>query len=229
MDLADEPDDVVEALRTLAARERAPAIYQWVAEEKAWDPVLLFLALEGGPDDIFDDLVATCQVGLPLGPAKMKLANNYWDEMGNGNFEDVHNVLYRRFVEAVDLPVIRRQRTADRGARAQRDAGDGGNQSRPAARGARCARTNRARPAPSAASSTRDWADWAPTMTCAPSTRCTRPSIHCTAKDGWTTPSPRWWSTSPTGARTSCEAPPGSVQSTRHSGWAQQTLTDATA
>lgn len=103
-----ELEDPAEGLRALAAQDRAPAIYQWVAEEGSWEPVIRFLALEGGPDDIFDDLVATCQVGLPLGPAKMELAANYWDEMGNGNLDDVHNVLYRRFVEAVDLPEIAR-------------------------------------------------------------------------------------------------------------------------
>lgn len=97
-----------ETLRAIAARDRAPAVYQWLAEDAGWDAVLRFLALEGGPDDIFDDLVATCQVGLPVGPAKMELASNYWDEMGNGEVDKVHNVLYRRFVDAVDLPTVAR-------------------------------------------------------------------------------------------------------------------------
>ena len=95
-----------EAMRALAAHDRSPAIYRWLARESEWEPALRFLALEGGPDDLFDDLVATCQVGLPPGPAKMELASNYWDEMGNGELHEVHNVLYRRFVEAVDLPAI---------------------------------------------------------------------------------------------------------------------------
>lgn len=96
--------DLAAAMRALAARNRAPAVYRWLAAESAWEPTLRFLALEGGPDDVFDDLVATCQVGLPLGSAKMELARNYWDELGNGDFDGVHNVLYRRFVDAVDLP-----------------------------------------------------------------------------------------------------------------------------
>lgn len=93
-------------LQALAAGDRSPAVYRWIAEEARWEPALCFLALEGGPDDVFDDLVATCQVGLPLGPAKMELAHNYWDEMGNGDAGAVHNVLYQRFVEAVGLPRI---------------------------------------------------------------------------------------------------------------------------
>jgi hypothetical protein len=101
-----DPRRTAEQMRKLAARDRSPDIYRWVASDAAWPEMLGFLALEGGPDDVFDDLVATCQVGLPLGSAKMELANNYWDEMGNGDYDKVHNVLYRRFVEAVDLPTI---------------------------------------------------------------------------------------------------------------------------
>lgn len=97
-----------EEMRSLAAHARAPRIYRWLADEADWEPTLHFLALEGGPDDIFDDLVATCQVGLPFGPAKMELAGNYWDEMGNGQLDHVHSVLYQRFVEAVALPRIPR-------------------------------------------------------------------------------------------------------------------------
>jgi len=100
------PEDAAAEMRALAARDRSPAIYRWVADEAPWDAAMRFLALEGGPDDLFDDLVALCQVGLPLGSAKMELAGNYWDELGNGEYAKVHNVLYRRFVEAVDLPTI---------------------------------------------------------------------------------------------------------------------------
>jgi hypothetical protein len=96
------------AMTAMAAHDRAPAVYRWIADSAPWEPALRFLALEGGPDDLFDDLVATCQVGLPLGPAKMELARNYWDEMGNGRLENVHNVLYQRFVDAVELPRIPR-------------------------------------------------------------------------------------------------------------------------
>lgn len=101
-----DPERTEDEMRRLAARDRSPDIYRWIASHASWQEALHFLALEGGPDDVFDDLVAVCQVGLPLGSAKMELANNYWDEMGNGQFDKVHNVLYRRFVEAVDLPSI---------------------------------------------------------------------------------------------------------------------------
>ena len=97
--------DPVDAMRTLAARDRLPAVYKWLARTATWDEVVQFLALEGGPDAGFDDLVATCQVGLS-GSAKMELATNYWDEMGNGSPDDVHTTLHDRLAAAVDMPRI---------------------------------------------------------------------------------------------------------------------------
>jgi hypothetical protein len=98
-------DDPVAAMRALAAHDRLPAVYRWLAKTASWDEVVQFLALEGGPDAGFDDLVAGCQVGL-TGPAKMELATNYWDEMGNGDPEAVHTTLHERLVAAIDMPRI---------------------------------------------------------------------------------------------------------------------------
>jgi len=102
-DLSDA--DPVDAMRALAARDRLPTVYKWLARTATWDEVVHFLALEGGPDAGFDDLVATCQVGLS-GPAKMELATNYWDEMGNGSPDDVHTTLHDRLAAAIDMPRI---------------------------------------------------------------------------------------------------------------------------
>ncbi len=101
------PADAVAALRALAARDRLPAAYRWLAKEASWPEVVSFLALEGGPDAGFDDLVAVGQVGL-AGSAKMELATNYWDEMGNGDPAAVHTVLHDRLVQAVRMPRIPR-------------------------------------------------------------------------------------------------------------------------
>jgi hypothetical protein len=104
------PDDLadahpVEAMRALAARDRLPAVYKWLARTATWPEVVRFLALEGGPDAGFDDLVAACQVGLS-GPAKMELATNYWDEMGDGSPDAGHTTLHDRLVAAIDMPSI---------------------------------------------------------------------------------------------------------------------------
>ncbi|HVF05337.1 MAG TPA: iron-containing redox enzyme family protein [Frankiaceae bacterium] len=97
--------DVVAGMRALAARDRLPAAYEWVARSATWPEVVRFLALEGGPDGGFDDLVATCQLGL-TGAPKLELGRNYWDEMGNGAPEAVHTALHDRLVAAIDLPRV---------------------------------------------------------------------------------------------------------------------------
>ena len=98
-------EGAVEAVRALAARDRLPAVYRWLSRRAGWEEVVSFLALEGGPDAGFDDLVAACQVGL-AGAPKMELATNYWDEMGNGDIEAVHTTLHEQLVEAIDMPRI---------------------------------------------------------------------------------------------------------------------------
>jgi hypothetical protein len=105
---ADDAGRVVRAMRAVAARDRLPVAYRWLAKEAAWDEVVQFLALEGGPDGGFDDLVAVCQLGLS-GSAKLELAKNYWDEMGCGDPGRVHTALHERLVEAVGMPRIPRE------------------------------------------------------------------------------------------------------------------------
>src|SRR5206468_3416330 len=70
--------------------------------------LMVFLAVEGGPDAVFDDLVALCQVGI-RGIAKVTLGANYWDEMGRGDAAEVHTLLHDQLIEAVELPVIPRE------------------------------------------------------------------------------------------------------------------------
>ena len=97
--------DVVSGMRALAARDRLPEAYEWLARDASWPEVVRFLALEGGPDGGFDDLVAMCQVGL-AGAPKLELAQNYWDEMGNGAPGAVHTVLHDRLVAAIGMPRV---------------------------------------------------------------------------------------------------------------------------
>jgi hypothetical protein len=103
----DLSDDPVEAMRVLATRGRLPAVYRWLAAEADRDELIHFLAVEGGPDSGFDDLVATCQVGL-FGRAKMEMAQNYWDEMGNGDLAGVHTTLHTQMAEAIGMPRLPR-------------------------------------------------------------------------------------------------------------------------
>ena len=99
----DLPDrGAVPAVRALAARDLVPEVYDWLADDAGAADLVAFLELEGGPDGGFDDLVAACQIGLD-GEAKVELAQNYWDEMGNGALDAVHTELHRRLVAALGL------------------------------------------------------------------------------------------------------------------------------
>ncbi len=106
------PSDPVEAVRALSAIDRIPAVYDWAAERATLREVVQFLSLEGGPDDAFDDLVAICQVGLPV-VAKLELARNYWDEMGNGHLGGVHRQLHQRLVAATGITGVPRQEMSE--------------------------------------------------------------------------------------------------------------------
>jgi hypothetical protein len=97
--------DPVHAIRSLAAKDRLPPVYRWIAKQASLDELRHFLAVEGGPDGGFDDLVALCQVGLSGAP-KMEMARNYWDEMGNGDPAGVHTDLHRQMAGALRLPEI---------------------------------------------------------------------------------------------------------------------------
>ena len=91
-----------QAMRRLAARDRLPEVYQWVAKTASLDQLIAFLEFEGGPDAGFDDLVAACQIGL-AGTAKMELAVNYWDEMGDGDPAAVHTDEHARMAHSLGL------------------------------------------------------------------------------------------------------------------------------
>ena len=101
------PREVVQAMRAVAARDRLPEAYRWVARSATHEQLVRFLALEGGPDGGFDDLVAACQIGLS-GSAKLELGKNFWDEMGQGDLAGVHTELHRRLVRALALPHVPR-------------------------------------------------------------------------------------------------------------------------
>lgn len=104
----DGPREVVQAMRAVAARDRLPEAYRWLARTATHEQLVRFLALEGGPDGGFDDLIAACQVGLS-GSAKLELGKNFWDEMGQGNAAGVHTELHSRLVRALDLPAVPRE------------------------------------------------------------------------------------------------------------------------
>lgn len=99
--------DAVASMRSLARVDLVPPVYEWLAEDATLEQLRAYLALEGGPDGGFDDLVAACQIGIE-GPAKLELAQNYWDEMGNGRLDRVHTELHRKLSRALSLQPVPR-------------------------------------------------------------------------------------------------------------------------
>jgi hypothetical protein len=105
----DLPADPVAAMRMLGRKDLVPEVYEWLATDATYDELVAFLTVEGGPDGGFDDLVAACQIGLD-GEAKVELAQNYWDEMGNGTLEAVHTELHRTLARALDIRAVPRSK-----------------------------------------------------------------------------------------------------------------------
>jgi hypothetical protein len=98
----DLPDRAAAAMRAIGVRGLVPDVYEWLAHDADRAEIVEFLSIEGGPDGGFDDLVAACQIGLD-GTAKLELAQNYWDEMGNGTLARVHTELHRKLSRALGL------------------------------------------------------------------------------------------------------------------------------
>lgn len=59
-----------------------------------------FLAQETNLDPRFDDILALMQIGVQ-GGEKMEIANNYYDEMGNGQLDQVHSHIFKKTLDDV--------------------------------------------------------------------------------------------------------------------------------
>ena len=76
-----------------ALKENGPgqrdSLFPWLDQEAPLDAMIWFLAQEVAGEAGFDDLVAMTQVKLST-QAKLELARNYWDEMGQGKRGGMH-------------------------------------------------------------------------------------------------------------------------------------------
>jgi hypothetical protein len=88
------PRDVDGFLRWFSSLEETGAgqhdpFFDWLAGAATLEQVRWFLCQEVAGEAGFDDLVALTQVRLPT-RAKLELARNYWDEMGQGLESAMH-------------------------------------------------------------------------------------------------------------------------------------------
>lgn len=95
-------------------RDRGPGqgdpLFPWLAAEATLDEIRWFLKQEVAGEAGFDDLVALTQLRLPA-RAKLEMARNYWDEMGQGHAGGMHGPMLDALgralrVEEVPGPVV---------------------------------------------------------------------------------------------------------------------------
>ncbi len=79
------------------------ALFPWLAETATHEEMCWFLNQEMAGEAGFDDLVALTQVKFPK-RAKLEMARNYWDEMGQGKEGGMHGPMLGRLARALSLP-----------------------------------------------------------------------------------------------------------------------------
>jgi Iron-containing redox enzyme len=91
-----------------------PYYRTFIREHATPDDLRAYVIQESVIDGRFDDLLAMMQVGTS-GSAKMEIAANFWDEMGNGNLAEVHTHLFNNIFKVFDIQAdeFERSLTAD--------------------------------------------------------------------------------------------------------------------
>jgi hypothetical protein len=72
---------------------RHPTYFAFLAHEASIDDIRFYLVQESAIDGNTDDFLAALQIGAPR-QAKLEIAANYWDEMGEGSEEGLHSELF---------------------------------------------------------------------------------------------------------------------------------------
>ncbi|MFY4719825.1 iron-containing redox enzyme family protein [Streptomyces sp. LaBMicrA B280] len=101
----EEPKLFVSWLKGLIREHRAfkhPYYTEFINRVARREDLRTYVIQESVVDGRFDDLLALMQVGTS-GAGKMEIANNYWDEMGNGDPEAVHTHLFNKIYEVFDV------------------------------------------------------------------------------------------------------------------------------
>ena len=90
-----------EGLEAIGPGQHDP-LFDWLAEEASLEELRWYLRQEAAGEAGFDDLVAMTQVKLP-DRAKLELARNYWDEMGQGRMVGMHGPMLANLTQALEL------------------------------------------------------------------------------------------------------------------------------
>jgi hypothetical protein len=99
-----DPHEFVAWFANLAAvgPGQGDALFPWLAQHASLAQMRWFLRQEMAGEAGFDDLVALTQLQFPS-RAKLELARNYWDEMGQGTESAMHGPMLARLGESLAL------------------------------------------------------------------------------------------------------------------------------
>ncbi|MEU3605696.1 iron-containing redox enzyme family protein [Streptomyces sp. NPDC035033] len=100
-----EPKQFLSWLKGIVRGHRAykhPYYTEFINQDAQREDLRTYVIQESLIDGRFDDFLAMMQVGT-AGASKMEIANNYWDEMGNGDPEAVHTHLFNKIYEVFDV------------------------------------------------------------------------------------------------------------------------------
>ncbi|MEU1480935.1 iron-containing redox enzyme family protein [Streptomyces sp. NPDC001668] len=101
----DEPRAYLSWLKQLARGHRVfkhPYYHEFIRNQADVNDLRDYVMQESVVDGRFDDLLAMMQIGTS-GPAKMEIATNFWDEMGNGDPDQVHTLLFNKIYEVFEI------------------------------------------------------------------------------------------------------------------------------
>lgn len=77
----------------LKHKQEVKPFFNYLAHKATLEELGFYICLEEKVDGSFDDMIALAQLGVQ-GKAKMIMAENYWDEMGNGHEHLVHTTMF---------------------------------------------------------------------------------------------------------------------------------------
>jgi len=92
-------------LKRLARQHQSyhhPYYAEFIHNHATAEDLRTYVIQESAVDGRFDDLLAMMQVGT-ANNAKMEIANNFWDEMGNGDPAVVHTHLFNQIFKVFDI------------------------------------------------------------------------------------------------------------------------------
>jgi hypothetical protein len=104
-DLPAEPSQFLSWLKEQARQHRVfkhPYYMDFIRNHATAADLRTYMIQESVVDGRFDDLLALMQVGTS-GAAKMEIAANFWDEMGNGKPAEVHTTLFNQIFDVFEV------------------------------------------------------------------------------------------------------------------------------